>query len=183
MGFSLRYFRWMLDELLFGAVDTFNADCGEWRIRRSGIETEVGTSETVNSLFDDRLPSDNCSISIFGRLGDATSVAGEPSGGVPGLEVDLCSEGGRSFRLLELPEEPVVLLRTSFMGISVMRFSGVGGFLAWATASGPAKCGSSGIAMHPAIRLARTVTGSTFSFRRSFFFFSRPPNTMRCTRL
>jgi hypothetical protein len=108
-------------------------------------------------------------------------MTGSVSGGVPGLDAVCFNGAGLSFFLL--PVEPVVLLRVSLVGISEMVSCGAGGFLACAIANGPANLGRKGAAIVPAIKLARTVTGNTFSFNRSFFFDSPPPNTMFCMRL
>jgi hypothetical protein len=175
----------MCVETLVGSVK-----CIECRfILRSGNEGEergisVGDSR---SLCEDRLANGKDRGSGFARLGDATGGIGDlelgvNSGGVFGLDTDFCSGAGRSF-LLRDPLGPIVLLRVNFIGISVIVSCGVCGFRAWATASGPANLGRMGAAMLPAIKLASTVTGKTFSFNRSFFFCSPPPNTICCTLL
>ena len=120
---------------------------------------------------------------------DLPTAAGAGVPGVPGVGGcglifgELCtlsSGAGRS--LLDLLD-PIVLLLISFCGVSEMLKLGIVGLLACATANGPANLGSIGTAIAPASKLARTVTGSTFSFNRSFFFVSTPPNTIRWTLL
>jgi len=142
------------------------------------------------SLYEDRLANGKFLESVFVRLGDANATdeignlasCVKSGGGTTGHEV-FANRGDLSF-LLRVPEEPVVLLRTSFVGISDMVSWGIACFLACATARGPANRGRIGAAMLPTIKLARTVTGRTFSFSRSFFFVASPlPNTMFCIRL
>src|SRR5437762_14361194 len=57
------------------------------------------------------------------------------------------------------------------------------GFRACATASGPAQCGTTGTATLPRTKLARTVTGSTFSVILSCRAASGRPKTICWTLL
>ena len=69
------------------------------------------------------------------------------------------------------------------MGGSEMVSSIGRGFLAWATASGPAQCGRKGQATLASTKLPRTVTGRTFSVIRSCLPLSETPKTMCWTLL
>lgn len=90
------------------------------------------------------------------------------------------------FVLLEFTvsdREGLVLLAVTVVVASTSEASAGRGFLAWATASGPAQAGRRGHATLARTKLARSVTGRTFSFIFSWRPEPEMPNTMCWTLL
>jgi hypothetical protein len=162
-------------------------------IRKSGKEGELcgrcGMSKVSPDFREGFLDNENERASL---LAGAASLRGgfgdfgrddldEPS---VDLEPSLWLRDDRSFFGREEDcTEAIVLLRVNLGGTSDMELFVLRGFRACATANGPANFGRIGAATLPMIKLARRVTGSTFSFNRSRLRASSPPNTICCTLL
>lgn len=115
----------------------------------------------------------------------------------PLLEVStpFCGPGALATLLLSLPRLDFVLLEftvcardgfallTAVVAVSRSGASAGRGFLAWATARGPAQAGNIGHATLAKTKLARSVTGRTFSFIFSWRPESEIPKTICWTLL